>query len=483
VLLATLAGVVLVQAWIAEDAYITFRMVENFVTGHGLTWNPGQRVMAATHPLWLGLLIAGRLLTGELYFTALALSIGLTLAAAAALVRPLAPPAAAMALLLLIGSKGFVDFSTAGLEGALAHLLVALALGMAWRGRPAAVGWIAGLALLNRLDAVFLLAPLVAAVLWAAPRAARRRAVLALIPLVLWLAFSVLYFGSPLPNTAAAKLNLDLPLGRLAGQGMAYLTNSARLDPLLSWTVAAALVGAIWRRERLGLAVMAGVLLHGLWVLRVGGDFMSGRFLTTPFLASAAVLARALPVRVVPVAAAAGLTLSLVNPRGPLRAGLDYDHRELDNAAIADERGYYFQHTGLLPMWRRGRAPVRPGRPDDGVERSRVTVMPSIGIDGYMAGPAVHVIDTMALADPLLARIPASAGTWRVGHGEREIPVGYRETLQSGENLLEDPALAAAWDDISRVTQGGLFDDGRFAAMVRLWTQHRRLPERRVSGG
>ena len=36
----------------AEDAYITFRYARFFAEGHGLVFNPGQRVMGFTSPLW-----------------------------------------------------------------------------------------------------------------------------------------------------------------------------------------------------------------------------------------------------------------------------------------------------------------------------------------------------------------------------------------------------------------------------------------------
>ena len=51
VLLVVFVYVWLVNAWICDDAYITFRTVDNFINGYGLTWNPGERVQAYTHPL------------------------------------------------------------------------------------------------------------------------------------------------------------------------------------------------------------------------------------------------------------------------------------------------------------------------------------------------------------------------------------------------------------------------------------------------
>jgi hypothetical protein len=57
--LAPLALLVLTRAYFwrllpysSEDAYITFRYARNFVRGLGLVFNPGERVMGFTSPLW-----------------------------------------------------------------------------------------------------------------------------------------------------------------------------------------------------------------------------------------------------------------------------------------------------------------------------------------------------------------------------------------------------------------------------------------------
>ena len=47
-------GVLLIRtAWLDDDAYITFRTVDNVLHGYGLRWNVVDRVQAYTHPLWM----------------------------------------------------------------------------------------------------------------------------------------------------------------------------------------------------------------------------------------------------------------------------------------------------------------------------------------------------------------------------------------------------------------------------------------------
>ena len=44
-------GLVLLRTgWLSDDAYITFRTIDNFENGHGLTWNVSERVEVFTHP-------------------------------------------------------------------------------------------------------------------------------------------------------------------------------------------------------------------------------------------------------------------------------------------------------------------------------------------------------------------------------------------------------------------------------------------------
>lgn len=64
----------LANAWLGDDAYITFRVAWNFVHGYGPVFNPGERVQAYTHPLWMLVMSAAHAVTREFFFTALAVS-------------------------------------------------------------------------------------------------------------------------------------------------------------------------------------------------------------------------------------------------------------------------------------------------------------------------------------------------------------------------------------------------------------------------
>ena len=205
--LLALAVVLARTAWVSDDAFITLRTVENLVAGRGLTWNPGQRVQVFTHPLWMWVLATFALAGRSSWFTLLAPSVLFDLAAVAVILWPLrARPAAVVGTAaLLLGSKAFVDFGTSGLEQPLLSLLLAafLAEGGSAR-RPVVLGALAGLAAFTRLDAALLVGPGLLLALRGASARARVGAVAAAAgPAGAWMAFSLIYFGFALPNTAA----------------------------------------------------------------------------------------------------------------------------------------------------------------------------------------------------------------------------------------------------------------------------------------
>jgi arabinofuranosyltransferase len=187
---------------------------------------------------------------------------------------------------------------------------------------------------------------------------------LGFLPLLLWTAFSLFYYGFPFPNTAYAKLATGIPVAGLARQGALYLLNSLRWDPLTLAAIATAILLALVRRRPAELAVAAGIVLQLIYVVRVGGDFMSGRFLTLPLLAAVALLvviasdwaasvagdsggASPAPRRALALAAVVIVALGLVGHLPVWLAGNPTGDAARRDGDIADERAYYTPYTGL----------------------------------------------------------------------------------------------------------------------------------------
>src|SRR5690606_38133881 len=51
VALVALSGLIW-PSWLSDDAFISFRYAQNLVEGHGLVYNPGERVEGYTNFLW-----------------------------------------------------------------------------------------------------------------------------------------------------------------------------------------------------------------------------------------------------------------------------------------------------------------------------------------------------------------------------------------------------------------------------------------------
>jgi len=478
VLVALFGAVVVRTAWLSDDAYITFRTADNFVHGHGLTWNPGERVQAYTHPLWMFLVTGVCAVTREMFASAVVLSILVSLAAVLVLgLRVSASPrGAALALLLAVSSKAFVDYSTSGLENALTHLLLAVFAAVFFRGgfstrKVFLLSLVAGLAALNRMDTILLLLPALLFALYKARswKGARSMA-LGFLPFIVWEIFAVFYYGFPFPNPAYSKLGAGIPAAELARQGGFYLLNSIRIDPLTLAVAAAGMAVVFLRKYRPGLPLAAGCLLYLLYVVRVGGDFMSGRFLTAPFFIAVALLSRirfknaAVFGAVFLVAAAAGAL-----PRyAPAKSGPHYANIAIDAHGISDERGFYFPYAGLLAAGREGPPPTL--NREAGLKARKeggVVINHALGYFGFFAGPGVHIVDPHGLADPLLAHMPAFYDPkWRIGHFARVIPGGYVETLRERKILIHDKNLGEYFRRINLIVRGKLFSLRRLKTIV-----------------
>jgi arabinofuranosyltransferase len=506
------------RGWISDDAAITVRCVENLLDGHGWRWNVSERVQAFTHPLW-ALLLVPVMASGIPWFAALP---SLGLAATAIVLWQLlrtarSVPAAFFALSALAASRAFIDFSTSGLENPLANaLLVTLVAQVPSDGRvdAARVGrasLLVSLLALTRLDLLVLGLP----VLLHLGLAARKRdagrvlyaVLLGLSPLVVWEVFSIVYYGFPFPNTAYAKLNTGVDRLTYLGLGLRYFEFTLAQDPWTLLAPALALASAIrWRASRAAFAFVGAVALHYMYVVWIGGDFMGGRFFVAPLVLSVALCAS----RHVRLSDddTGGLRLSL----GALTLALLCFARPLRGLVPAadgvfDERSHNVESTGLASLLRAGkagpdntwlrrgaqyrRAAAEAHSGEKGVP-IRVEHAHAIGMLGLAAGPRVHIVDHLALADPFLARLPAAFDPKiQIGHFERmgqwSAPVSvvqrcplnfevcrfwrdYTRTLQTGVCVLEDPALCRYWDALRSVTRGELFSKERWLNILRLNT-------------
>jgi hypothetical protein len=206
-----------------DDAYITFRFVQNFASGQGFSFNPGEPTYGSTAPLWVFLLAGMHRLGLQIARGAHLLNWIFSIAdvllffrlACVYLGKNVAAP---VATLLFIADPWFIRWSMSGMENSLALcLLIALLLAQAQRRNSGRVSWLApvlgALAALCRPE-MSLLAGLLFMdnVLFERRRLAANLATMAIAYAVIvtpWVLYAVSVFHSPSPNTITAKITRD----------------------------------------------------------------------------------------------------------------------------------------------------------------------------------------------------------------------------------------------------------------------------------
>lgn len=209
-----------------DDAYITARFARNLAAGAGFVYNPGERVLGTTTPLFTLELAGPMAVIPATWALQLVAALTLTLASAAFIVfgQRLGQPRAGLVAALFFPVMG-PQACYYGNEIPLCIALFLLCAGWIQTGRARRAGVAAGLLGLARGEGL-LYGGLLG--LWLLRRAGWRRALIfgafAAAILAPWFLFSRGYFGAWLPHTLAIKrLQGQLAPGRGAVPWMPYL--------------------------------------------------------------------------------------------------------------------------------------------------------------------------------------------------------------------------------------------------------------------
>ncbi len=204
-----------------DDLFITYRYARNILNGSGFVYNPGEHVMGTTTPLFTFLMVALGALTGGTQAPFQTLSMGVSMLADAATCillwqlgkRAGSELAGAAAGLVWAIAPFSVTFAIGGMETSVVVFLMIAAVYTFVEKRYTLTGLFAILALLTRPDTILLVGPLF---LDRSIRALRgekvswSEALVFFLPGLAWLAFSTWYFGTPIPHSVAAKLEVYL---------------------------------------------------------------------------------------------------------------------------------------------------------------------------------------------------------------------------------------------------------------------------------
>jgi arabinofuranosyltransferase len=485
--------VVLRTAWVCDDAFITFRTASNLVSGIGPLWNAGERVMAYTNVLWMFVFAFFHAFTGEAYFTSIALCVVVDILVITLVYGFIKDKfVLALAVIAMIFSRAFIDYSTSGLENPMSSLILAAAVIWVLRNsevKAQAVLLFCSIAFLNRMDTVLFLVPLafysIYLLFFREEGNFFKKAgmvIIMLSPAVLWVLFSTIYYGFPFPNTFYAKQMLDLPRTFFMYNGLEYYMDSFKGDPVTLSVIASGLIMPFLVKNENNVVLRllsSGTGIFLLYILYIGGDFMSGRLFTPAFIVSLLILSYYVMktgAKIKIMALTALVYIGSMSFYLPVISGKDVRLAGITPYGIADERGYYYQDSGLLrnlSMFRKDpvhfkfheielKRTVQPGK------TANVSIREAIGCAGYFSGPNAHIVDILALSDAFLARMRMDGKSYRIGHLSRIIPKGYVESLEYGKNLIKDPALAEYYDHLSVVIKGKIFSRERFQEIINI---------------
>lgn len=501
-------AVTIPQFWIAEDSYITLRVVENLYSGIGPVFNAGERTEVYTHPTWFMLLVAFRgagisppVAVAILSLLFLVLSIWL-------LVKEHSK-AAVIPVLFLAAFPGFRDFVLSGMEYPLVlFLMVCFYLELDKKrlsDRPVYFFSILALLYLTRpelglMGAFYGLFLFLELVFVDRHRPDRQKIAIlfkAAFTLLLiagsWHLLRYAYYGELFPNTYYAKAGLSV----YYLQGLKYVTHAVLFGPaILLFIVISGIY--LWKSYRMAtglfdphfFAVIREILLITLltfYVIRLGGDFMAFRFIL-PVFTILALFSRRYLVRIFdeqwldPSSEKAVIRVAFITAFLflwiPVPKSKGY---------IADERAHFTEkfEPGSSTVTRYaayldpakhpwGKAGTTVRNLQECLDYSPFIIANSqaeaqcregmgLGYSGYAAGPKVSIIDEQGISDPYVARLPVplrfrpghehSIGTYEVFEKQvlfcRSGDLRYDEIMQTpyGVMIRLDPDLLATLPD------------------------------------
>jgi hypothetical protein len=283
-----------------DDAAITFRYVDRLVEGLGFTYNDHEQILGTSNPLYTLLLTAMHGAGAGIQDSARVLDTVLLVASVVVAVdigRRLSNwIGGTLAGLLLAFDVFFRAQALDGLEASLAVLLGLLVVSALVRQRWTLAGVFLGLAVWNKLDAGLLAVAVAGAYVLVCRRPPWRIAAVASAVFAPWLIFALAYFGSPIPRSFTAKLDLAKTREIDHGWIVDFFKDEYRFILL---ALAAGMVVLAWsrRRARPGEAVAVVALggwlaLHAIFYSAVN---LSGQFpwYLTALIPPAAILAAA----------------------------------------------------------------------------------------------------------------------------------------------------------------------------------------------
>lgn len=501
--LYTLIGfvvIVVLLGWQSDDSYHGYVMVKHLLEGNGFVYNIGERVCATTSPLYTLSVAIPYFFTREMFFTSMFLDVIYSAAAyfILAFMFCRTKEQINISFLALIGSKAFVSYTTSGLENSLMFLISALFLMQYYshdKFNKKQLFWLAftfsGIALV-RMDLTLMFIPMIVYIfLMKRDNVSFGSAVgltfAGLSPFILWELFSLFYYGFLFSNTAYVKIGTGISAIEYIKHGVMYVIYTALDDIVVLIVPATFILIAVLMKKARYIMPAAGMVLYGVYVLRIGGDFMMGRHFTVILFVGVCSFvmmqnkekdyfdtirkSRAIFNFIVLASVIWSFTFGT-------SIGSQYLYGHKYSSYTSDERENYSNTTGfynnIVSLAKTGKLCVQNTWNNQAPDEIRKYSFPGDIIENA-AGILVfynsdlYLNDTYCLGDPLMSKLPAIYNpNWRVGHLRRAIPDGYHESIRQGVNLIKDPDLHEYYDKIRLITRGKLFDSERIKTIINM---------------
>jgi len=278
-----------------DDAYISYRYAANYLDGHGLVFNQGERVEGYTNFGWVLLMLLGGVL--GLGYVTLSKAVGIILGAGVVVLALLVAESCLgaqrrwwplLASTLVAFNLSLAYWAQSGLETAAFTLTATLSLYLFLRRSrmlPAALV----LAVLVRpegalLALLFILIEVLVERRW--PLYSLAGAGLALLFSLPYVGFKLGYYGAILPNSFYAKTGFDI---EQISSGLDYAGRFFSHYP--HFAAAPVVAVLLWRRlSRESRAVWLFTLGYVVYIVAIGGDVLKVHRFFLPVLASMAVV-------------------------------------------------------------------------------------------------------------------------------------------------------------------------------------------------
>ena len=394
-----------------DDAFISYRYVENLVQGNGLVFNLGERVEGYTNFLWIMILSVFARIGLNIIVVSKILGVAsgcVTLILLYQLTRmffpkrewllPLLPP------LLLTASSAFAYWSISGLETSLFVMMVLLSVYL-YLTRP--MLWVIScvLSTLVRPEGALIFGILLLhqaiSKKGELKKALRHLGVFVLL-LLPFAIFKLVYYGDLLPNPFYAKTGLSL---EYVQSGLEYFWQFLKHYGLwgLIYLVPILLYRSLDSRARLLLVLSC---LYTLYIILVGGDVLKVHRFFLPIL----------PALYLLLVICVDKVLAWIENHATRRAVLAFVLLAISalffaspHKWIRDARG---AEKGLVEKMEFTAEYLNEHYPQ------RFTIaLPTIGTLSYLLGERAQIIDMLGLVDRYIAKnpekLPGIAATWK----------------------------------------------------------------------